>query len=403
MVILLVTETLAVGGAETFVVRLANRLAKDHTVVLANLHPEYSHADIVAQLDTRVHYRTPKLLAGRLRQKLDGVLLRLYVDGAFMTRSLVGFLTSLIQEVQPKVVHSHLFKTDYYVARTRRKKVPQFKHVTTNHGDYLIYHRSGPQRILRYRRKLKEVFDSVSWFVNISEEQMALSGVWKRQHLGSNLKVKKIPNGYENAARQLLQRSDLGLGDHELVFGMVARGIPEKGWGFLVDAFLRLNEPNTRLVLVGCGPVLDVLRTRYRNDNRIVFTGFAANPTAYVRLFDVGVLPSLYVGESLPTVVTEYLFCEKAVISTDIGEVRNMLRADGDIEAPMLPDEEMAGQLVPFPRDPQPDPGQLCRALRRYVTDPGLLARHQEAARLARRKFDMDRCVKAYVDLYETA
>src|SRR3954470_23249399 len=104
MMILIVTETLAVGGAETFLLRLANRLAKDHTVVLVNLHPEYSHQDLVAQLDERIEYRTPKLLMRTWRQKFDGGLLRLRIEGAFLARALVQFLTTVIREVRPDVV-----------------------------------------------------------------------------------------------------------------------------------------------------------------------------------------------------------------------------------------------------------------------------------------------------------
>jgi glycosyltransferase involved in cell wall biosynthesis len=404
MVILTVTETLAVGGAETFLLRLANRLAKDHTVVLVNLHPEYSHPDLVAQLDERIEYRTPKLLMRTLRQKLDGGLLRLRIEGAFLARALVHFLTTVIREVRPDVVHSHLFKTDYYVALARSKGLPIFNHVITMHGDYLSYERSASPRILQYQRKLQKTLRSIDCLVTISEEQMLLLNTWGTQGLKFTFKVRKILNGYENNTPQLLERKDIGLEEHDFVFGMVARGIPKKGWGLLIDAFLSLNRPNTKLVLVGAGSYLDALRAQHRHDNRIHFTGFTPNPLAYIQLFDVGVLPSLFKTESLPTVVTEYLYCGKAVISTDVGEVRNMLRPGINTRIPIAPDEELAGQLVPFPsNEQQPDPRPLCNAMQRYATDSGLLSRHQEIARLAFRKFDMGQCVEAYLNVYETA
>jgi L-malate glycosyltransferase len=398
MIILIVTDTLALGGAENFVVRLANRLAVTQTVILANLHPEYSHPHLVAQLDPRVQYRAPKLLSSKLRQKLDGGLLRLNVDGGFLARGMAKFLGRLVQMTRPDVVHSHLFKADYYVARARSLPgVPTFRHVSTNHGDYLLYHRSPPRRILNYERKLQRALRSIDSLINISEEQTIFT-----QRFGSAVNVRNILCGYEGDTSDSLSRRDLGIEDHDLVFGMVSRGIPEKGWGLLVDAFLSSKLPDTKLVLVGVGPAIDALEARHRNDNRIRFTGFVRNPLTYIQLFDVGVLPSLFKAESLPTAITEYLCCGKAVISTDVGDVRNMLRPGSSANGPASPDDELAGQLVPLPLDEcRPDAGPLCDAMRRYAMDRTLLARHQQLARLAFRKFDMDACINAYVDVYE--
>ena len=48
------------------------------------------------------------------------------------------------------------------------------------------------------------------------------------------------------------------------------------------------------------------------------------DPIDWINTFDIALLPTTY-GESLPTVIIEYLFCGKPVISTDIGEIKSML------------------------------------------------------------------------------
>jgi hypothetical protein len=74
------------------------------------------------------------------------------------------------------------------------------------------------------------------------------------------------------------------------------------------------------LVLVGSSDYLDGLRAATTNP-RVHFVGFAPNPIDWVRLFDVGLLPSYFASESLPNCVAEYLFCGAPVVATRIGEI----------------------------------------------------------------------------------
>jgi hypothetical protein len=52
--ILLVSETLETGGAETFVIRLANALALRHQVIVAVMHGDRIQPQLAEQLDGRV-------------------------------------------------------------------------------------------------------------------------------------------------------------------------------------------------------------------------------------------------------------------------------------------------------------------------------------------------------------
>ena len=117
--------------------------------------------------------------------------------------------------------------------------------------------------------------------------------------------------------------------------------------------------------------------------------GFSPDPVEWIDRFDVGLLPTEFPHESLPTVVMEYLFCGKPVIATDVGEVATMVAA---------PSGELAGTLV------NPDEAtltdQLAAAMQAYLDDPALRRRHAALAPAAFAKFDMGKCAAAYARLY---
>lgn len=388
MKILLVTETLHVGGAETFVVRLANALSAEHEVWVFNLHPELSRAELMASLLPEVRLVNYHQAASRVVNKLDGLLHRLGVDYSVRQNGIVNSMVRLLRQERIDVVHSHLFKTDYYTTQARLR-FPGFRHVSTNHGDYLLYASQTPWRTLHYERKLAEVVSKLDAMVNISTEQ-ELQFRKFRQDYGSSLELARILNGYTVGHTRTLTRSDLGIDDDALVFGMVARGIPEKGWEILTTAFIRANLPGSRLLFVGEGPELDRLKTIHGNRKSIVFAGYTDNTAGYIKLFDVGVLPSVYKAESLPTVVIEYLHEGKPVLASDIGELRTMITTEaGDI----------AGTLVPV-GGPESMIEALAAAMLLMHRDPVRRAHLESLSRQAFGKFSMDVCTRKYVSLY---
>ena len=74
MKILLISETLLPGGAETFVLRLANALVGEHEVALAILHGEMVKAELRAKLDPRIKVHLLKVPAKRALFKVDSLL-----------------------------------------------------------------------------------------------------------------------------------------------------------------------------------------------------------------------------------------------------------------------------------------------------------------------------------------
>ncbi len=102
----------------------------------------------------------------------------------------------------------------------------------------------------------------------------------------------------------------IGCGEEKMIL-YVGRLIPEKGVDVLLDAFKRLNAPNTRLLIVGGDT------GRQCDEDRISFVEFQKKEelSAYYRAADVLVLPTR--GDVWGLVVNEALANGVPVITTD--------------------------------------------------------------------------------------
>ena len=384
MRILIVTEGLVLGGAETFVLRLARRLRQDgHVADVLCLNPDFEDPRLVSQFPDVPIQRVP---IGGLRslKRADriGRMLGLDLDlqqrraERWIERHLIG---------RYDLFHTHLFGADWLFTRLKRRH-PQLKIVSTLHGDYALYEERAKgtenSRVLDWRGKLAETIRAVDRWVTISRAQHrqfeTLFGV-------DPARLIDIPNGYTPPSPVTKSAQ---LSGSPITFVMVARGMREKGWGFLVEAFLRLDR-DCRLKLVGEGAFLDELRQRHGDEPRIDFAGLHPNPVEAIGQCDVFVHPSIYKAESLPTVIVEALFCGVPVIATDVGEVATMLAS---------PSGKLAGTLVTADEDTLTD--QLAAAMRAYLDDPAIRRRHAALAPAAFAKFDMGVCAAAYARLY---
>ena len=99
----------------------------------------------------------------------------------------------------------------------------------------------------------------------------------------------------------------------------VGRLIPQKNFVMLIEAFVHLRKMRSaRLLILGQGPDQASLEkqaraTGYGDD--IAFTGFVANPFAYMSCAAAFALSSDW--EGLPTVLIEAMACGVPVVSTD--------------------------------------------------------------------------------------
>lgn len=382
MRILIVTETLTFGGAETFVVRLANALCAEHQVCVAVMHGERIHLSLLRHLAPSVVVERLHLPAKRSWFRLDSLVRKLRVDWSPLRLVQRRWLKRVTKRFRPDVLHSHLLKADRLVAETRESDTPQ---LITLHGDYapFLVGQADPQ-MLGLEERMQMVIAQTNAIVAICDEQLAFIN---ERFPSAITKTSLIHNGF-SPWRSII-KIDAKNTETAVNFGMVSRGVKLKGWAKAIEAFASLPPDTATLTLVGEGPYLDEVK-HGPIPNGVKFVGFSDNPVDWITDFDVCLLPSEFPYESLPTAVMEYLFCGKPVIATDVGEISAMLRdTDGNLAGMLL---EFDGRKI--------STTDLTAAMKAYVDDPALRRRHAALAPAAFAKFDMGKCATAYARLY---
>jgi len=388
MNILFAVETLGMGGAELFCVNLANAVAAqgEHQVYLLSLLPACDDALVTGKISPKVKRIFLPASFLRLVQKLDSVSHRTGLGADPLFRYFGRRLASVLREYKIDVIHSHLFKTDYALALANRNI--GCRHVVTIHGDYLSNYREPGKlyNVSNFRQKMTWLIPRLDHIAVITGEQFQfmtplVKDAAKRLHLIYN----GVQNKYATAEKRDAPRKQ-----RAQVFGMVARGIPEKGWAFAIEAFLQAAIPGGKLLLIGDSAYLQTLRQQYAAQEQVVFLGKQADPLQSIMNFDAGLLPSVYRGESLPTSVAEYLSAGIPVLATEVGEIRSMITTQEGV---------MAGELCAV-TEGKINVAALAGHMRTAYEDSAWYIAASAAANECFRRFAMSECVTAYLNLY---
>jgi glycosyltransferase involved in cell wall biosynthesis len=384
MKILLVTETLYEGGAELFVLRLARGLiAKGENVQVLSLNRKCENKEMTAMFeDVPIQRITLPFIS--LIKFTDKILAKLKIDFV-LKYFLLGRVIKRKYSRNYDIVHSNYIQADHCIASISTKK--SFRHVVTIHGDYSAIYDSYKKGELRYwqnlDKKLKKLAANINQWVVLSEEQQLFFRDIMKVPVD---KVIKIYNGYPAPASPVVtpEKADV------FTIGMVARGAEKKGWQILINAFLKMPSA-TRLLLVGGSEYMEGLKTKYKENSRIIFTGFQSDPLQWMVQMDVFVLPTLYPFESLPNVITEALYCGLPIVATNVGEIERMITDDeSGKKAGFVVDISDKGIAVE----------ELYNQLFFLYNHPEELAILAEIAKRCSNKFDMSLCVNSYIKVY---
>jgi len=160
--------------------------------------------------------------------------------------------------------------------------------------------------------------------------------VKKAQALVPGLEVTLVPNSVDTNHFRPLARNEalaqtLGI-EKQPVIGFVGELREKKGIHTLLDAYTQLNKklPATLLIVGDVRPGDDKqFLEEYRKSNpnsRITITGLISpsDLPQYYALIDVLVLPSLRDG--LPNSLLEGLACEKTIIATPVGGIKDVIQ-----------------------------------------------------------------------------
>jgi glycosyltransferase involved in cell wall biosynthesis len=175
--------------------------------------------------------------------------------------------------------------------------------------------------------------------------------------------------------------------DGEIVVGTIAGLRTVKNLPRLVRAVAAAG-PNVRLAIAGEGPERGAIMAeaeRLGIADRVMMPGFLRDPARYIRLFDIFALSSD--SEQYPISLVEAMTSAIPVVSTDVGDVRNII----------------ARENLPF-IVPRTDEAGLAQAIRELAGDRGLREKLGTANRfLACSQYDEETMFARYRQLYGSA
>lgn len=372
--ILMVIEALATGGAEWAFVRLANALAAGHEVTAYVPFACSSTPALMGAFDKRVSVVSLPLPHRWFHRLLYKVTL-LFPALKLEQRIHSWVLGLLHRSKQFSVVNPHLRgATMMCCAAFKNESVPI---VETDHGDYAFL--ASKDHALECNKLLFERLDGMVCPAGSNEARI------KRLPWKSTLASTVIPNAVEKPSTESLKK------DQPFTFGLIARGIPEKGWAEALAAFRLLRQRvgiPLRLLFVGDGDFLHQLRHEVAADEGVVFAGYQASVEAWVAQCDVGLLPSFFAAESLPNTIIECQVKGKPVIATRIGGIPEMIQDSGIL----VPLDATTGRA---------DIDALAAAMQSMVADSSMRESFARAAREEARRYAPENVGNLYRAFFE--
>ena len=325
-----------IGGPARHALVLSRGLAPEYETVLAAGRPAL-HEGELTDPDVPVH-RVP--LVREMNPRAD-------------MRSMLA-VRSLMLEHRPQLLHTHMAKAGSvgrlaaFTLRSRPITVHTF------HGHVLegYFGPAARQAFLQTERALARRTDAlVAVSTEIRDELLAL-------RIGRPSQFHVMPLGLdltrflaiERPSGQL--RARLCLAPEVPLVGVVGRLVPIKDHETLLRAMGRVADAH--LAVIGDGMLRQALQARAHElgiESRVHFTGWCADMPEAVSDLDVVALSSR--NEGTPLALIEASAAGRAVLSTDVGGVRSVVR-DGvtGVLVAAGDDEAIASRLTDLLREP---------------------------------------------------
>ena len=352
--LLMVTPDLSPGGGQVFAISIANEWARrGGRVVLLNVGNQPSHPAML----TKVAPEVMLLHASEPGTDLGTLITRFDID----------------------VIHSSIWWADRWVDTQRDALPDDMPWIISMHGCHETFLQK-PSMDRSFPERMNRMIGRATW-VYTAEKNLAVFDTYDRPAT-----LSRIPNGMTKEPIQTqYTRQDLGLRDDALVLCLASRAIDSKGWNEAVRLTKRLNDAGhvTDLMLIGEGPAADHIGAM-APDNVHLY-GQVSNLQDYLRLADIGLLPSYFVGESLPLILLEMMAQSLPIVASEIGEIPWMLGAG----------ETAAGLLIPLTKAGI-DENALYDTIVQ-LTDPQL---RNKIGVVSQEKFENNFTLEAMVDRY---
>lgn len=339
MRIMLVVNSIGVGGAERVVSSLANAFAtRGHAVCIVALEAKRPALPVSDSV---------QLVELNARKSMGGLL------------HVITSLRDVVRSFKPDIVHSHMIHSNL-VTRLVRCMVPIPRLISTAHNS----HDGGWHRVLanRLTHRLADLATNVSSeAVAAYEKRRAVpQGQMLTVHNGIDTRAFHFSQGCREQVRDLL-----GVGSSTPLILAVGRLEPQKNYPNLLNALSRLpGHLRWRAMIAGTGPLQAEL-LKLTDDlgltDRVSFLGVRSDVRDLMNAADVFVLSSD--REGFPMVVGEAMACERLVVATDCGGVAEFIGEAGCLVPPNSSDALAAeiAQAIMMPTDEVRQIGQQAR------------------------------------------
>lgn len=293
-------------------------------------------------------------------------------------------LRRIIRQVKPDIVYAHSSKAGAFA-----------RIADLGLNNKVIYNPHGWAFNMQQSVKKKEMY---KWVERISahfcDKIVCISDAEKQSALRENIcrpeKLQVIYNGIdlEEIKNTIPKtRAELQIPEDAFVVGMVGRLSKQKAPDIFVKAAKLIKEkiPNAYFLMVGDGELRDQVEEMihyFDLDSSFLITGWVDNPTAYMKVMDVGTLLSRWEGFGL--VLPEYMACGVPIVATNVDAIPNIIN------------DKKCGILVR--KDSYKDIAKACLKLR---NDSVFNEKNILNARSNMKKFDSKRVVTETLKLYK--
>lgn len=278
--ILQCVDSMDAGGIQSFIMNVYRNIDRD-----------------IIQFDFLIHKRS----IGFFEKEIEQMGGKIYIipsrhDGIFKNRKALDEFFQ--QHSEYKAVHLHESSLSYIEPLRFAKKYGIGIRIMHSHNTHI------PGSKIHYILHKYNLLNINKYATNkLACGQLA--GEWmfgKKENNSFNVIYNGININMFNYDKKLRMdtRKQLGI-DYEIVIGHIGRFMKVKNHEFLIKIFCEIlrYKPNSKLVLVGDGELLDDLKklTKYLNiDDSVIFLGVRSDIPNLLQAMDVMVMPSFFEG-----------------------------------------------------------------------------------------------------------
>ena len=236
-------------------------------------------------------------------------------------------IISYCKEHQIQLIHAHLPWAGFVSRLVHLKtRIPLFY---SEHNLQERYH-----FITKLFNKLSFTWQSMG--IGVSED--VTQSIQK--NINPNIPVKTILNGVNtttfqrnNTLDRVRIREDYGIPNDALVIGTVAVFRFQKRLDFWLEIIAEAIKQNPKIygIIVGAGPLEPMLKEKHAAlvlEGKVFFAGLQTNVKPYYEAMDLFMMSSSF--EGLPIALLEAMSMGCAIVSTDAGGIKEVLRPDED-------------------------------------------------------------------------